>query len=76
MKDAKWLAGWLAVAAVAAFGLPRPAAADTQKVDGVTWTYTVSGGRAFVEGASPARGELAIPATLGGAPAREVFYQA
>ncbi len=40
----------------------------TETIDGVTWTYAIVGGKGTLTGASPAVGELAIPATLGGAP--------
>ena len=33
---------------------------------GVTWRYCVSGGRAIVAGASPAKGALKVPSALGG----------
>ncbi len=73
MKNAKWWAGLLAAAAVAAFGLPGSAAADSQTVDGVEWSYAVyNGGEATVTGAAPAAGDLVIPAELGGYPVRIV----
>ena len=50
--------------------------ADTQTVDGVTWTYAISGGRATVGGGSEdstavpktTAGAIAIPSELGGCP--------
>ncbi len=45
---------------------PEPEESET--VAGVTWTYTVSGGRATVTGADPAEGALTVPSTLGGLP--------
>ncbi len=41
---------------------------ESETVAGVTWTYTVSGGRATVTGADPAEGALTVPSTLGGLP--------
>ncbi len=54
--------------------LPLSAFADTETVDGITWTYTVSNGKASLGGgdkSSPAiatstTGSIAIPSTLGG----------
>ena len=51
-----------------AFALPPQARADTETVNGVEWTYTVSHGVATVSRANPATGELTIPALLGGCP--------
>jgi hypothetical protein len=45
-----------------------PPPEDTETVDGMTWSYTVSGGRATVTGANPAEGALSVPSTLGGYP--------
>lgn len=41
--------------------------ADTEIIDGVTWSYTQSGGDATVTGATPCSGEMVVPETLGGA---------
>ena len=46
--------------------MPVMALADTEVVDGVTWSYTVAGGRATVTKANPSSGTLTIPSTLGG----------
>lgn len=42
----------------------------------VTWNYRIENGVATVTGASPLRGRLEIPATLGGCPVGEIGYQA
>ncbi len=53
--------------------------ADTEIVDGVTWSYTKSGGNATVTGATPCAGEMVMPSTLGGCSVTAVgpnaFYQ-
>lgn len=41
--------------------------ADTELIDGVTWSYTQSGGEATVTGATPCAGDMVVPETLGGA---------
>lgn len=45
-----------------------PPQEETETVGGVTWSYTVSDGRATVTGADPAEGALSVPSTLGGHP--------
>ena len=63
----------LAIFVLTTMLLPSHAFADTQVVDGIEWTYTVSNGEASVGGgyASPAvptstSGDIAIPTMLGG----------
>ena len=63
---AKWRTG-LAILLALAFWTGT-ARAETDTVDGVKWTYTVSDGTATVTGAYPAVGNLVIPATLGECP--------
>ena len=66
----------LAVMATAAL----PLMAATEVVDGITWTYTVSGGKASVgrgSSSSPAvptstTGAITIPSTLGGCPVTSI----
>jgi len=61
-------------AALAAVASTIPAQAATETVDGVTWTYTVSGGKASVGGGNsipPAvprstAGAITSPSSLGG----------
>ncbi|MBQ7251396.1 MAG: leucine-rich repeat domain-containing protein, partial [Kiritimatiellae bacterium] len=65
----------LAVAMCIAFGASSAWAA-TQVVDGITWTYSVSGGNATVAGADPTTGALAIPSTLGGCPVTSIGQDA
>ncbi len=75
MKRAKKWMGWLAVALAAATGA-FSARGATETVDGVAWTYSVSGGKATIysgnnfEAAIPTStsGRIAIPAALGGHP--------
>ena len=75
----KWM---LAVVALAM--IPMLALADTEVVDGVEWTYTVSDGKAkvgpvsFSDSAIPrdTEGAVSIPATLGGWPVAEISGQA
>ncbi|MBR4189147.1 MAG: hypothetical protein IKQ55_04220 [Kiritimatiellae bacterium] len=76
MKSAKWWMGMLAAVALV-FGSSPVAMADTEMVDGVKWTYTVSGGEASVgtgeySGAravpESTTGAIAISSTLGGNP--------
>ncbi len=77
MKCAKLWLGWLAAAVLGFGGVLPEARAETETVDGIAWTYTVSGGKASVgsgqwngECAVPTTttGTIAIPATLGGCP--------
>lgn len=51
---------------VVAVGAILAALADTEIVDGVTWSYYISNGRATVTGASPCVGKVVIPSKLGG----------
>ena len=48
------------------------ALAATEKVNGVTWTYSVSGGAATVSKANPAKGALTVPSVLGGVPVKNI----
>lgn len=50
--------------------------AETETVNGVTWSYTVSGGEATVTGATPCVGEIVMPARLGGYPVTTVGHDA
>ena len=54
-----------------------PASADTQVVDGITWTYTIANGTASVGGGEPAvptstTGTISIPSTLGRCPVTSI----
>ena len=57
-----------------------PIMAATEVVDGITWTYKVSSGKAFVDGGSYSKpavpitttGNLTIPAMLGGYPVTSI----
>lgn len=42
-----------------------PAKAETETVDGVEWSYRITGGKAEVTGANPVEGDLTIPLSLG-----------
>ncbi len=67
--------------------MPFLVRADTEVVDGITWTYTVSDGRASVGGGTSSliavpkstTGAIEIPATLGGCPVTSIgdyaFYE-
>ena len=54
--------------------------ADTEIVDGITWTYTLSNGEASIGGGSSSstavptetRGAVTIPSTLGGCPVTSI----
>ena len=59
--------------------------ADTEVVDGITWTYTVSNGKASVGGGSysgstavpkSTTGAITIPSSLGGNPVTSIGYGA
>ena len=60
--------------------LPLMSLADTETVDGIVWTYTISNGRASVgtgkwyTSAIPAEtmGAITIPSTLGGMPVTSI----
>ena len=56
--------------------MPVMALADTEKVEGVTWSYTVADGNATVEGANPSSGALIIPPTLGSCPVTSIGERA
>ena len=58
--------------AAAAAVMTLPALADTETVDGVTWTYSVSNGVATVTRANPATGHLVIPPLLKGYPVTSI----
>ena len=58
------------LAAMAAATLPIMAA--TEVVDGITWTYTVSNGKASVDRGSSFSGAIIIPSTLGGYPVTSI----
>ena len=51
---------------------PLMALADTEYVNGRTWTYTISGTAAVVTGVNPSAGVLIIPEYLGGTQVRVV----
>ena len=63
----------LASAALAALVLPLSLHAYTEVVNGIEWTYDVSGGKASISGANPASGNITIPATLGGYPVTAIW---
>lgn len=64
----RWL-GWLAAAVLGFGGVLPDAGAETETVDGIPWTYTVSGGVATVGGIpASTTGAIAIPSALGGCP--------
>lgn len=72
MKRAKWWMGlWLALCLAAGLSVPSVHGAKVT-VDGVTWKYKTSGGKATVTGASPAKGALTIPSKLAGYPVTEI----
>ena len=52
--------------------LPLMAAAETEKVGNITWSYSIPGGEAMVEGADPCSGSIVIPSTLGGCSVTEI----
>lgn len=60
-----------------------PLVAATEVVDGITWTYIVSGGEAVVGGSygsqavsASTTGAITIPSTLGGYPVTSIGYYA
>jgi hypothetical protein len=70
---------FLCAAALAAVSITGPAQAATETVDGVKWTYTVSGGKASVGGGdiTPAvpkstAGAITVPSLLGGCPVTSI----
>ncbi len=71
---------WLIVALAAGFAVAA-ARGETETVDGVVWTYTISGGKASVGSGSydgaqavptTTTGAIAIPASLGGYPVTSI----
>ena len=52
--------------------MPLMAMAATEKVGDITWSYSISGGEATVEGADPCTGAITIPSTLGGCPVTSI----
>ena len=74
----KLLAGAMAVAAA------LPLVADTETVDGITWTYTVSNGKASLGGGSSSStavptstsGAIVVPSMLGGNPVTSIGFSA
>ena len=73
MKRAnRWL-DWLAAAVLGFGGVLPEARAETETVDGIPWTYTVSGGVATVVGIPDSTaGAIAIPSALGGCPVTDI----
>ena len=75
MKSAKiWMGCLAAVLAAVTWG--GAAAADTETVGGVEWTFAVEDGEAALTGTSPVTGPVAIPGTLGGVPVRSILARA
>jgi uncharacterized repeat protein (TIGR02543 family) len=74
MKTKKHVKQWMKLAIVSAvtFCVVLHALAETATVDGVTWTFTVSGGKATVTDASPAVGKLSIPSQIGDYPVTSI----
>lgn len=57
------------MAAVVALATAFAASAETAIIDGVTWSYSVSNGKATItSGTTPCVGEMTVPETLGGCP--------
>ena len=52
------------------------AVADTETVNGTTWTYTITDGQASVEGSSSTSGAIIIPPRLGGCAVTSIGYRA
>lgn len=67
MRSGQWRISWLVAVAAVALCMVT-ARADSNTLDGVTWTYEVTNGTATVTGANPSKGALSIPASLGGCP--------
>lgn len=66
---------WMAVAFAAGLAVSASYGQmdnQTQVVDGVTWTYSVTKGTASITGAGSARGDLAIPSSLGTYPVTRI----
>ena len=73
MKHANIIKSIFAVVAMAAIC----AWADTETVNGITWNYTVSDGKASLDGTYDAlSGAITIPSTLGGKPVTSIGYRA
>ena len=66
----------LAVGMMALSLVPFAASADTETVGSVTWTYSVSNGKAIITKSSAMTGDLVIPSTLGGYPVSSIGYRA
>ena len=62
----------LAVGMMALSLVPFAASADTETVGSVTWTYSVSNGKAIITESSAMTGDLVIPSTLGGYPVSSI----
>ena len=63
--------------AMVAAGAILAARAATEIVDGVTWSYSVSNGKATISsGTTPCVGEMTVPDTLGGCPVTRIGYGA
>lgn len=67
MKSAKTWLKYMAAVLIAVV-TAMPAAAYTETVGGVEWTFTVEDGEATLTGTSPMTGAVAIPGTLGEVP--------
>ena len=52
--------------------LPLMAAAETETIGDITWTYSISDDNAIVEGADPCFGSVVIPPVLGGCPVTSI----
>ena len=46
-------------------GAALPLMAETETIDGYTWSYTLDGTNATITGVSPATGDIVIPASVG-----------
>ena len=52
--------------------MPLMVFAESETIDNVEWTYSVTNGSALVNRASPAKGVLTIPSSLGGFPVTRI----
>ena len=75
MKHAKFAFGLLGLLGMVAGWMPE-AWAETEIVDGGTWSFRFVGDTAMVTGAAPAEGKLSIPAMLGTHPVGSVGSRA
>lgn len=67
----------LIIAIVAAVALSGVALAATETVGGVTWTYSVSGGKAKVDGVQPGtKTNISVPNVLVGNPVTQIASEA